>query len=253
MGLTDFSNWLSFNIFFIPDTMIGGIKKYQEWYFKFLKDTLKPFLSIHDEIIKNVYFGDYFYHIPVDEIIIDEFRISKWVERLDKLKDERKIPQDYINQIKENVRFIRLRFFIKINQRELIINNFIKKLESIPYILGFQLVKYDVITDLGKRYSSRKNKWKDSLDQLKRLENFIIYWNGICRYILSIITDDYHLDFENVDIMGILHLGFHSLGSNLPIDKCENCGSVSYLMSNYQPSCYFRCNCGLTRKTLSHL
>ena len=253
MTLTEVSNWLSFNIYYTPDTLIGGITKYQKWYFRFLRDILKPFLLNYKNNVIYVYFGDYFYQKPVNKIIINEFDFSNWIDRFDNLKRENLLSPDEINQFQEGIRYIRLRLFINSNQRDSIIKNFIEQIEDIEYILGFELVKYDVISDLGRRFSSKKEEWNHSLDKLERLEYFIKYWDAVCRYILTIITNDYYLDFENVEIGSILHLGFHSLGSNLPIQKCQNCGGILYLMSSYQPICYFGCQCGLFKRQLNHL
>ncbi len=53
--------------------------------------------------------------------------------------------------------------------------------------------------------------------------------------------------------MGILHLGFHSLGSMIPIRYCQNCGGLMYFMSNNPVRGTFKCKCGRFEGTLPHL
>jgi len=74
-------------------------------------------------------------------------------------------------------------------------------------------------------------------------------------YILSIISDTYILDFENVDVTGILHLGFNSLGNYLPLDfqLCEECGAPIYFLANQGVICRFKCDCGYSQGSLPFL
>ena len=253
MTFTELPNWLSFNIFFKPDTLIGDITQYQKWYFKFLKKELKPYLFEHKMDIKYIFFGDYLNTKPVDNIIINKFDLNKWIERLIELKNENKVSQSLYNQYQQLLRYIRLRFYINKNQRNLIVESFTEGLEKLDFILGYQLVEYNVVVDIGKRFSSNKEGWRGITLELERLKGFVRYWDGICRYILTIITDDFYLDFKNVDIMGILHLGFHSLGSRIPIQYCQNCGSLVYFMSNNPVRGTFKCKCGPFEETLPHL
>ena len=247
MSLTEQSNWLGFNIFIHPNTLLKDIPKNNECYYEFLRDDLKPFIESRMEEIKYLFFSQYIDQRPVESIIIDSFNIEDWNRGLQKL------PTTLINQLGNKLRYIRLRFFVKDN-REIIKREFIEILESIKNIIGYQLVKYDVLSDLGNRYSNHSNTLNESL-ALKRLKFFIEYWNSICRYILSIITDDYQLDFRNIDITGILHLGFNPLGNCLPLNfhKCERCGSTIYLLSNYEVSCTFKCKCGFYRGNIPFL
>lgn len=253
MTITDTSNWLSFNLYFSPKTLIGDISDYQKWYFKFLKDILKPFLEKHEDSLNYVYFGDYFFNKPVDNVIISEVNLREWVEDLEKLRDENHLSQIQVNQLQERFRYIRLRYCVLNGRYDEIIKDMSEQLKNIEYFLGFELVKYDVISDLGRRYSSKKQDWEDSPENIERLRKFIIYWDSICRYILTIITEDYCLDFENVDIPGILHLGFHSLGSKLPIKKCERCKDILYFLTNERPVCWLQCKCGTYQSELLHL
>ncbi len=247
MSITEQSNWLSFNIFFPPKTFLAGIPKSNKCYYEFLKDNLKPFIESKIEEIEYLFFSQYTNQKPVDIIAIDRFNVEDWFQELQEL------PTDLKIQLGNNLRYIRLRFYIKDN-RERIKTEFIKILESLENILGYQLVEYDVLSDLGERYSNHTNTLNESI-ALKRLMYFIEYWNAICRYILSIITDDYNLDFENVDVTGILHLGFNSLGNNLPFNfqKCERCGSPIYLLSNQGISCLFKCDCNSFQGTIPFL
>jgi len=244
MKITEISNWLSFNIYFPPKTLLEDIPKNNKCYYKFLKDNLKPFIESKIEEIKYLFFSQYINQKPLDKITIDRFKIEDWSKELQEL------PSNLRNQLRNNLRYIRLRFCIKENI-EIIKTDFIDILNNLENILGYQLVEYNVLSDLGERYSNHTNSLDES-KALKRLRLFIEYWNAICRYILSIITDDYNLDFENVDVTGILHLGFNSLGNNLPVNfqKCERCGSPIYLLSNQGISCLFKCDCGFTRKTI---
>lgn len=256
MSLTEPSNWLSFNVFFIPNTLIGifrDINIYQKWYFKFLKDILGSFLTDKENEIGYTFFGDYLDKKPVDKVIINGIDFNAWTKGLKELKNKKIFADENLNYFQEMFRFLRIRFFIKKNDRDLIIGRFINQIKNIDYILGFQLVEYNVINDIGERFSSGKEKWNNSLEQLGRLEKFIEYWNGICRYIILIITDDHHLDFENIDIINIMHLGYHSMGSNLPVERCQNCGEILYLRSGYDPEFQFQCTCRRFRGRLPHL
>ncbi len=256
MSLTEPSNWLSFNIFFIPNTLTGifrDITIYQKWYFKFLKDILGPFLKDKENEIDYIFYGDYLDKKLVDKVIIDGIDFNVWTKGLKELKKKNIFNDENLDFFQKMFRFIRIRFFIKKNDRDLIFGNFINQIINIDYILGYQLVEYNVINDIGERFSSGKEKWNNSLEQLERLEKFIEYWNGICRYIILIINDDYHLDFENIDIIHIMHLGYHSMGSNLPVERCQNFGEIRYLRSGYGPECIFQCNCRRFRGRLPHL
>jgi len=247
MIITEQSNWLSFNIFFPPKTLLGEIPKNNKCYFEFLKDNLKPFIESKMEEIKYLFFSHYITQKPIDKIIIDKFNTEDWFNELHKL------PANIVSQLGNNMRYVRLRFYINRN-REIIITEFKNLLDNLDSILGYQLVEYDVSSDLGKRYSNHSDILDESIE-IRRLTLFIEYWNAICRYILSIITDDYFLDFKNVDITGILHLGFNSLGNHLPLNfqKCERCGGVIYLLSNREVSCNFKCNCGVNRGNIPFL
>lgn len=247
MSITEQSNWLSFNILFPPKTLLDEIPKNNKCYYEFLKDILKPFIESKIEEIKYLFFSHYITQKPIDKIIIDKFNIEDWFKELHEL------PANIVTRLGNNIRYVRLRFYINRN-KETIIAEFIKLLDNMDDILGYQLVEYDVSSDLGKRYSNHSDILDESIE-LKRLILFIEYWNAICRYILSIITDDYYLDFRNVDITGILHLGFNSLGNQLPLNfhKCERCGSVIYLLSNRDVSCTFKCNCGFHHRNLPFL
>lgn len=247
MNITEQSNWLSFNIFFPPKTLLDEIPKNNKCYFEFLKDNLKPFIESKMDEIKYLFFSHYITQKPIDKIIINNFNIEDWFKELHKL------PANIVTQLGNNIRYVRLRLYINRN-REIIITEFINILDNLNSILGYQLVEYDVSNDLGKRYSNHSDNLDESIE-LKRLTLFIEYWNAICRYILSIITDDYFLDFRNVDITGILHLGFNSLGDHLPLNfqKCERCGDVIYLLSNREVSCNVKCNCGFNRCNIPYL
>lgn len=256
MELIENSNWLSFNVYFTADTLIGMLRDiihYQKWYFMFLKDIIRQFLIANIDEIKYIYFGDYLDKKPVDRIIIDEIDFNTWIEGLEELKKKNSFSNENLDYFQNHIRYLRIRFFINNNDRDLIIENFLRCIKNIDYILGFQLVEYDVIKDIGERFSSGKDKWNNSSEQLERLEKFIEYWNGICRYVLAIITDEYHLDFEEIDVIHIMHLGYHSMGSNLPIQRCQDCGGILYLRSRSQPECHLQCNCRSFRQRLPHL
>ncbi len=247
MSITEQSNWLSFNIFFPPKTLLDEIPKNNKCYYEFLKDNLKPFIESKMEEIKYLFFSQYLTKKPIDKIIIDKFNSEDWFKELHEL------PAKIVTQLGNKIRYVRLRFYINRN-RKTIITEFISLLDNLDSILGYQIVEYDVSRDLGKRYSNHSGILDESIE-LKRLTLFIEYWNAICRYILSIITDDYYLDFRNVDITGILHLGFNSLGNQLPLNfhKCERCGSTIYLLSNHEVSCTLKCNCGFYRGNIPFL
>ena len=247
MNLSTQSNWLSFNIFFPPKIFEEEIPKSNKFYFGFLKNTLKPFIESKKEEIKYLFFSQYISQKPIDKIIINKFNIEDWNKELKKLQTRT------VSGLGDNIYFIRLRFYINRN-RDNTITEFINKLDNLDTILGYQLVEYDVSKDLGKRYSNHSGILGNSIE-LKRLTLFIEYWNAICRYILSIITDDYYLDSKNVDITGILHLGFNSLGNQLPLNffKCGKCGGTIYLLSNYEVLCTFKCNCGFYQREIPFL
>lgn len=248
MSLTERSNWLSFNIYFPPNTLLNDIPEKNRCYFEFLKDYLTPFIESRTDQIEYLFFSQYIDGGPKDPVIrVDRFNREDWNQRLQEL------PEPFKSQLGNTLRYIRLRFFLGDNS-ELIQSEFIDILNSLDIILGYQSVEYDVLRDLGNRFSNHSNLLSESI-MLKRLKYFVEYWNSICRYILSIITDDYILDCENVDVISILHLGFNSLGNYLPLNfqLCKECGAPIYFLANHGVDCRFKCDCGYSQGRLPFL
>jgi len=133
MIITEISNWLSFNIYLSPNTLLGGIANYQKWYFKFLKDILQPFLEKYRKIIVYVFFGDYFYNKPVDEVKISAVNLGDWIKGLENLKNTKNLSQMEINQIQESIRYIRLRLFVENNQQDEIVDEITDQIKDIEY------------------------------------------------------------------------------------------------------------------------
>lgn len=247
MSLIEQSNWLSFNIYLPPNTLLNDIPERNQCYFEFLRDSLTPFLESRGDQIDYLFFSHYIDQRPRDTIKIDHFNINNWNQKLQELPEPLKI------QLGNNLSYIRLRLFIK-DDIESIERDFAEILDNLEIILGYESVEYNVLVDLGDRFSNHSNSLSQSI-MLKRLKYFIEYWNSICMYILSIISDTYILDFENVDVTGILHLGFNSLGNYLPLDfqLCEECGAPIYFLANKGVICRFKCDCGYSQGRLPFL
>ena len=122
MSLTEKSNWLSFNIFFPPNTLLNDIPEKINCYFEFLRDNLTPFIESRTDKIKYLFFSHYIDQRPIDNIVIDRFNLEDWNQGLQEL------PETLIIQLGNNLRYIRLRFFIRDNT-ELIQREFIEILD----------------------------------------------------------------------------------------------------------------------------
>jgi len=193
------------------------------WYTSVLSRIVKPVVTQYDEIVKATFFG--FYGGDYDNAegcTMDETTKTDLTNR--------------------RVLFIRLR--ICLSERKNEVKN---RLDEIIHQHNTDLIKthedciFRVETDLGNRYA----KTSDNTISEERLLNFINYWNGACRYILSILVND-KLD-NTVDIWGVPHLTNNSLGTKFnmnfenedlrrrgrtPAYLCPKCGETLYMDTN---------------------
>jgi len=100
MSLVEGSNWLSFNIYFPPNTLLNDIPEKNRFYFEFLKDYLTPFIESRMDQIKYLFFSHYITQRPIDNILVNHFNIEDWNQKLQEL------PESLKNQLGNNISFL---------------------------------------------------------------------------------------------------------------------------------------------------
>lgn len=215
-------NWIYFRIYAKNEFLQNWVTA-NNWYIKVLNRIVKPVVTQYDEIIKVTFFGIYGGDYESEEsCVMDESTSTDLGSN--------------------KVLFIRLRLCVSERKSEVkdSLNASIHEHNN-DLILTHEKCIYRVRADLGNRYA----KMNDNTMNEERLLNFINYWNGACRYILSIIAND-TLD-NTVDIWGVPHLVNNSLGTKFcmnfenedlrrrginPAYVCPSCGETLYMDTN---------------------
>lgn len=202
--------WIYFRLFAKNDFLQNWVTM-NRWYTKVLNRIVKPVVTQYDETVTAIFFGIYGGDYKQEQgCVMDESTSTDLGSN--------------------KVLFIRLRLCV--SQRTSEIKDSLNELiheNNTDLILTHEECRYRVASDLGNRYA----KTSDGTINEERLLNFINYWNGACRYILSILVKD-TLDDE-VDIWGIPHLINNSLGTKLSMNS-ENKESIR-ISGNPQYNC----------------
>jgi len=209
-------NWLNFRIF-ARDKHTRNSRDRLVWYYRILNYIVKPLLRENEKSIRAIFFSHYG---P------KAFRLEKGYE-----KECERVAKQLVGR---TVFYIWLRLCVEKDDKDNLRRELIDKVKTHQddLILDYEICRYDVVKDLGCRFCKTS---EDMVDE-QRLINFIKFWDSTCRYTLSIITSENKLD-ENVDVMGVPHLVFNSLGTFIPLTykpdpkkdhRCPDCNEILY-------------------------
>jgi len=195
-------NWLFFKLYKNPASS-NDWKSNLDWYHGTIIDVVKPIVSSTPEI-EAVFFGIYG---PQTYDV------------------ERETYQKRMTPPNNDVVFIRLRVSVKRGNKRNVKRAFLNAIsQNRSLVWDYEsMVTYNVRNDLGSRYGSNLD------DQTLR---FIRYWDGACRYILSILVLPGNWT-RDVDVWGVPHLINNSLGAWLRPERgpvpCPRCHSHMYM------------------------
>jgi len=199
-------NWIQFILYDDPQVKRDW-KQALDWYHDVLGKTVRPVVKSAKnsiEIVLFTHYGPFPYEPP-----------------------EARICQHALQRVPDKpTRFVRLRLFPAVGQRENIIKELDHTIRTQKSVWDYEiLTEYDVLGDLGNRYG----RGEDGSVDHERTLLFIRYWDAGCRYILSVVPDSGNWE-KNVDVWGVPHLINNALGSWLrhPSVKCK-CGELGYM------------------------